>query len=78
MRLYRGIAVPETSADEVVAAIQRDGLAVDAGFWRMIMSDIKDQLDDLWRTAELSIRLTRPENKDVYGICACARKQDAL
>ncbi|WP_152535812.1 hypothetical protein [Bradyrhizobium sp. Ai1a-2] len=58
--------------------IRQDGLAVDAGFWRMIMSDIKDQLEDLWRSPELSTKLTRPDSKDVLGICACARKQDAL
>jgi hypothetical protein len=78
MRLYRGIAVSETSADATVEAIRQNGSAVDAGFWRMIMYDIKRQLDDLWRSAELSTNLTRPESKEMLGICACARRRDAL
>src|SRR5215470_15128533 len=78
MRLYRGIAVPEPSADATVDAIRRDGLATDAGFWRMLMYDIKPQLEDLWRSPTLSTEITRPDPKEVLGICACARKQDAL
>jgi hypothetical protein len=39
MRLYRGIAVPENSADNTANAIQRNGLAIDAGLWRMIIYD---------------------------------------
>ena len=78
MRLYRGIAVPEWSADATVDAIRRDGLVAGAGFWRMLMYDIKPQLDDLWRSPDLSTAVTRPDHKKMLGICACARKQDAL
>lgn len=78
MRLYRGIAVPESSADATVDAIRRDGLATDAGFWRMLMYDIKPELEDLWRSPALSTEITRPDPKEIPGICACARKQDAL
>jgi hypothetical protein len=47
MRFYCGITVPESSADATVDAIRRDGLAIDARFWRMIMYDIKPQLENL-------------------------------
>lgn len=77
MRLYRGIAVSETAADATVEAIRRDGLVVEAGFWRMIMNDIKDQLEDLWRAPQLSTDLTRPQSKEMFGICACAQESDA-
>jgi hypothetical protein len=44
----------------------------------MLLYDIKPQLGDLWRSPTLSTEITRPDPKEMLGICACARKQDAL
>jgi hypothetical protein len=77
LRFYRGIAVPESVADATVDVIRRDGLASDAGFWRMLTYDVKPQLEDLWQSPRLSTEITRPGNKEIPGICACAQEQDA-
>jgi hypothetical protein len=78
VRLYRGIAVPEASADATVAAIRCDGLRIDCGFWRMIGYDIKARLENFWKSSELSTNLTRPKSEEISLICACARELDAL
>jgi hypothetical protein len=54
VRLYRGIAVPEPSAAEVIDAIGRDGLAVEGRFWSgLAVHDLKSRLSQIWRSSDL-------------------------
>jgi hypothetical protein len=79
MRLYRGITVPEPAAVATIKAIEDNGLPVAAGFWNLAVHDLKSNLDKLWRSPDLSMKLTRPECEEmVLRVCACARKRDAL
>lgn len=79
MRLYRGITVPEASADATVEAILKNGLLADAGRWLLEDPDLKPRLQQLWMSAELTTELTRPKDETpVLRICACARERDAL
>src|SRR4051794_21659454 len=79
MRLYRGIAVPEVSAEATVDAILNDGLPADAGRRKLGDPDLKPRLQQLWLTPGLTIDLTRPNDDiPVLRICACATKRDAL
>jgi len=79
MRLYRGIAVPEASADATVDAIRREGLAVEGGFWRLAVHDLKSRLEGLWESPDLSMKLTRPKGEpELPQVCACASRRDAL
>jgi len=60
-------------------AIRENGLVAGAGFWSLVVHDLKTNLDRLWQSSELSMKLTRPESdQPVARICACARRRDAL
>ncbi|QOZ55457.1 hypothetical protein [Bradyrhizobium sp. CCBAU 53338] len=80
MRLYRGIAVPEVTADVTVASIRENGLLVEGRFWSgLAVHDLKGLLDELWEIPDLSMELTRPEREEPLSrICACARERDAM
>lgn len=79
MRMYRGIAVPEATADATVEAILKNGLPVDAGRWTFDDHDLKPRLQQLWLSPDLTTELTRPNGEaPVLRICACAKERDAL
>lgn len=80
MRLYRGIAVPESFVDATVQAIRDNGLLIGDSLWSGLTDpDLKPRLDALWREPNLSTALTRPGNEEsVRRICACALERDAL
>jgi hypothetical protein len=80
VRIYRGIAVPEASADATVAAIRENGLLVEGRFWSGLAdADLKPRLEQLWQSPDLSTKLTRPKDDlSVPRICVCASKRDAL
>lgn len=79
MRLYRGITVPEASADATVEAILKTGLLADSGRWQLSDSDLKPRLRQVWLSPDLATDLTRPKDEPpVSRICACARERDAL
>jgi hypothetical protein len=80
MRLYRGIAVPESSAAVTVDAIREKGLLIEGRFWSgLAVHDLKARLEELWRSPDLSMEFTRPKSElPIQRICARARKRDAL
>ena len=48
MRFYRGIAVPASEADAVIASIWKGGMRFEEGRKRMRMQDLKPRLSELW------------------------------
>jgi hypothetical protein len=48
MRFYRGIAVPASEADAVLASIREDGMRFEEGRKRMRIQDLKARLSELW------------------------------
>lgn len=80
MRLYRGMTVPESTADATVAAIRDNGLLVEGRFWSgLAVHDLRGRLDALWDVPDLSLELTRPKGEEpLKRICACARERDAM
>ncbi|SDD08544.1 hypothetical protein SAMN05216337_1007140 [Bradyrhizobium brasilense] len=80
MRLYRGIAVPESKANEAVAVIEGNGLLVGGRFWSgLAVHDLKMRLEPLWDEPGLSLKLTRPNSAEPLArVCACVRARDAL
>jgi hypothetical protein len=80
LRLYRGIAVPESSAGAVTDAIRDDGLVIEGRLYSgLSVHDLKPRLEELWQSPDLSRKLTRPEgDQPVPRICACVRRRDAL
>lgn len=79
LRLYRGIAVQEATAESVVGAIRRDGLVVEGRFWSGLAApDLKPRLERLWELPNLSMEITRPKDLPALPrICACGDRHSA-
>jgi hypothetical protein len=78
MRFYRGISVPYHRAADVVEKIRGQGLGFADGKWRMVVSDLKSQLKELWERPTVGLNDTRPEGKDLTYVCACADQPSAV
>ena len=78
MRFFRGIAVPEDKADQVVTTIKSQGLARDRGeSWKMEFRHPGD-LDALFAKPHLSLEDTRPDRAEANpGVCACGEETGA-
>lgn len=80
IRLYRGIAVPEATAGSVMDEIRQNGLPVEGRFWSGLnFHDLKPRLEELWRSPEILLEITRPEDQpSVSRICACGERRGAM
>jgi hypothetical protein len=80
LRLHRGIAVQESEATSVMDAIRQDGLVVEGRLWSgLSVPDMKPSLEHLWRSQDLSLKVTRPEDPPALPrICASADRRGAM
>lgn len=78
MRLYRGISVPNESAQDGLRKIKSQGLQSGDGNWRMITADLKPRIDEIWRMPAITLADTRPSSDNPSWVCACGEKQGAL
>jgi hypothetical protein len=80
LRFHRGLAVREADAASVMDAIRQDGLVVEGRFWSgLAVPDLKPRLEHLWRSPDLSLEITRPEDLPALPrICACADRRSAM
>jgi hypothetical protein len=78
MRFYRGISVPQDTADGVIANIRARGLQPRDGRWTMLAADIKPQIEQIWRRPKISTADTRPDASNPSWVCACAEETGAL
>ncbi|MGB3273798.1 MAG: hypothetical protein WBA66_13015 [Xanthobacteraceae bacterium] len=78
MRFFRGTAVPEDKADQVITTVRNQGLARDRGeSWKMEYRHPGD-LDALFAKPDLSLMHTRPDSVEADpGVCACGEEAGA-
>ena len=76
LRLYRGIAVPATSASETISLITENGLTEGAWFWK-IEQNWGLPIDVLVNKIDLSTSDTRPESAFRPAVYACGTVEGA-
>jgi hypothetical protein len=71
MLFYRGIAVSQQRAAEIISDVRQNGLLPGQGRWGYLFADLKPQLESLWRLPNLTTAHTKPTGAPLPWV-ACA------